>query len=132
MLFKCLKQSLELSQDVRAQLQARLAAPSATQIAPVAVEEEAPIPVRQPVQQVVSETPNSNQAILEAIQSLSIHLSKVVHPVQLIYIAEMMRVPRPKPQKNCLSVFLGILETLFGMILGMMGTVRMEEMVKRN
>ena len=69
-----LKQSLELSQDVRAQLQARLAAPSTTQIAPVAVEEEAPIPVRQPVQQVVSESSNSNQAILEAIQSLSIQM----------------------------------------------------------
>ena len=69
-----LKQSLDLSQDVRTQLQARLAASSATHNVPVAVEEEAPIPVRQPVQQVVSETSNSNQAILEAIQSLSIQM----------------------------------------------------------
>ena len=69
-----LKQSLNLSQDVRTQLQARLAASSATHNVPVAVEEEAPIPVRQPVQQVVSETSNSNQAILEAIQSLSIQM----------------------------------------------------------
>ena len=69
-----LKQSLDLSQNVRTQLQARLAASSATHNVPVAVEEEAPIPVRQPVQQVVSETSNSNQAILEAIQSLSIQM----------------------------------------------------------
>ena len=69
-----LKQSLELSQDVRAQLQARLAASSATQPAAVAVEEEAPVPVHQPVQQVVSESSNSNQAILEAIQSLSVQM----------------------------------------------------------
>ena len=64
-----LKQSLELSQDVRAQPQARLAP---LRLPRLQLKEKAPVPVRQPVQQVVSETSNSNQAILEAIQSLSI------------------------------------------------------------
>lgn len=68
-----LKQSLELSQESRGQLHARSAAPGAAQIA--RAEEQAPVPVRQSVQPVVSETSNSNQSNLDAIQSLSVQMA---------------------------------------------------------
>ncbi len=66
-----LKQSLELSQQIRTELQARLAAPCATR---EITEIEAPVPVRQSEPPVVSESSNSNQAILEAIQTLSVQM----------------------------------------------------------
>lgn len=92
-----LKQSLKLPQEIRGQLQARSAASGANQIAKA--EDEAPVPVRQSVQPVVSETSKFNQANLEAIQSLSV---QIVNQVRPIYIAGMVLVARFVPERTYL------------------------------
>ena len=84
------KQSLASSLEMREQLQASFAASSASRIGERV--EEVPVPVHHSVQPVVVETQSTNNAILEAIQSLSARLDGMSSRVDA---GEQGRQPMP-------------------------------------